>query len=139
MSQHPEEDQFRSFFGELKRRDDRIAPSFEPERSKADLTERSILSELRYGRLTAIALGVGTVIAIACIARHPQHGSAPIAINAPLSHANDGHGVEMAAQSLSDWKSPTAFLLPSTDDWNPSSDESPVFLPTTQPQPRHSS
>jgi hypothetical protein len=134
MSQHPEEDQFRSFFGELKRCDDRIAPAFEPDRSKTDSTEKTILSELRYGRLIAMALGVGTVIAIACISLHPRHGSAPIAINVPQSHVDDGRSVEMAAQSLSDWKSPTAFLLPSTDDWNPSSDESPGSLPTTQPR-----
>lgn len=137
MSRHPEDDQFRSFFRELKRCDDRIAPSFEPDRSKTDSTESPILSELRYGRLIAMAAAVGTVVALVCVAWHPQHDSAPIAINVPQSHANDRRSVEMAAQSLSDWKSPTAFLLPSADDWNQSSDESPGFLPTTQP--RHSS
>jgi hypothetical protein len=138
MSQHSEEDQVRSLFGELRRGDDRLAPSFDLERSAAESTIRPIRSELRHGPMIAMALGVGTVIAVACVAWHPRHGSAPIAIDTPQSHVNDARSVEVWDQSLPDWTSPTAFLLPSTEDWSQPADESPDALPTTQPQARHS-
>jgi len=140
MSSDQQDNQLRELFGELKRTDEKIAPSFETDWKAAGSSKpTAFFAELRYGRLAAAVLILVGLVALVSHERS-ENRSMALKIKSPPASTID-NGFETAPASLDTWQSPTAFLLREPDEWDQalkSTEGSSTGSPSTQPYPRHS-
>ncbi len=135
MKPNAEENRLQALFAELREQDQKLAPSFERELSAA-LSRKSDGTTTRIGYagyLTAAAALVIVAVTAGILAHYPASKPSIVRQLPGPDRSKDVSVVEPPAMSLSNWQSPTAFLLQSSDDWGAGSQGESGF-PVTQPQ-----
>jgi hypothetical protein len=137
MNPNPEENRLQTLFGELRQQDERLCPSFERTLSAAlarSRESRPIAGRIGYtGYLSAAAALVIVGVTVGMLSHHPARQPAIVGQLSRPDGSNTGPVIEPPAMSLSNWQSPTAFLLQSPDDWGAPSPND-AGSPATQPQ-----
>jgi hypothetical protein len=141
MNLNPDEKQFQALFGELKQRDEQLAPPFEREVAAAmRMQSQSVVGQIGYRGLVSIAAMLVIVCAIVVMLMHRPAGK-PLIVR--QSNQPDRSKVDLSLDSpalpLSTWQSPTAFLLNAPDDWSQPAevnDESSTGHTSSQPHSR---
>ena len=141
MDADPEQERFRALFSELRHADQHAAPSFE--RTWQAVTDRrmdrrrevgtALLSSPRWRLAAAVSLAAaGIVFAVLVGLRGLHHHSSLVRGTPPapakVSEQASGQPIAFVApSSISEWQSPTAFLL------DRAVDDVPLSRPTTEP------
>jgi hypothetical protein len=137
MKSTPEENRLQALFGELRQQDERLAPSFERTLSAAlGRKGEPVATRIGYGGYAAaVAALVVLAVTVGMLAHHPEPKPAIVQQLPRPDRSDVGSVVEPPAMSLSNWQSPTAFLLQASDEWGqPAESPGETGIPATQPQ-----
>src|SRR6185437_10647391 len=113
MDTDPQQDRLRALFSELRQKDEQRAPRFQNDWDAA-MSRRQEPGAIAWGRLAAaiVLLSLGVTVAATLHSRlhHPEiarHTPARIPADTPQSRP----AAWAMADSITEWQSPTAFLL----------------------------
>jgi hypothetical protein len=137
MKSNPEENRLQALFGELRHQDQRLAPSFERTLSAAlGRKGEGVAIRIGYGGYVAAAAAlVVLAVTVGMLAHHPEAKPAIVQRLPRPGRPDVNSVVEPPAMSLSNWQSPTAFLLQASDEWGqPVESPGEAGVPATQPQ-----
>jgi hypothetical protein len=142
MDTNPQQDPLRALFSELRQSDERRAPRFQDDWEEA-MARRQDRETIAWGRLaaTVVVVALGATLAVTLRARQ-HHIAVAKQFRAPIPAAPaQPRPVEWAvADSITDWQSPTAFLLAAPTDtaWpGDSGDDAADETTPAHSDPRH--
>jgi hypothetical protein len=141
MDTDPQQDPLRALFSELRQTDERRAPRFQDD-WEAAMARRHDRETIAWRRLATAVVSVALGVTLAVTWRSRLHHDVARQVPARVpAHTPQARPVEWAvADSITEWQSPTAFLLAAPTDTAWPSDSSDDGVDETGPahsDPRH--